>query len=185
MKKPKYRSLTTLLNHRLGFTEDDDTAELIKKLKPALKRRFLLKPELEAICHWKSARAIRHIQQNSPAIIRSKTKAAFASRSEQKRLELLCSLHGVSIPMASAILTLVWPERYGVIDIRVWQLLYAMKSVTTKPSGVGFNFKNWFRMLCIFRHHAKRLGCSVRDVERTIFRYHQFLQTGQLYKSTK
>jgi hypothetical protein len=33
---------------------------------------------------------------------------------------------GVSVPMASALLTLLDPKRYGVIDIRVWQLLHRM-----------------------------------------------------------
>jgi len=33
---------------------------------------------------------------------------------------------GVSVPMASALLTLLDPKRYGVIDIRIWQLLHRM-----------------------------------------------------------
>lgn len=185
MKKPRYRTLAALLNHRLGRAEDEDAIQLMRKLRRVRTRRLLEKPELEAICRWKSARAIRLIRSNTEATIRRTTREAFATRSEQKRLELLVSLDGVSIPMASAILTLVWPERYGVIDIRVWQVLYALKSVSTKPNGVGFHFKNWYKMLCILRYHARRLDCSVRDVERTLFRYHPNFQTGLLYKKKK
>lgn len=43
--------------------------------------------------------------------------------------------------MASSILMLTNPNRYGVIDIRVWQLLFKMGSVTRNPEGIGFDFK--------------------------------------------
>jgi hypothetical protein len=65
--------------------------------------------------------------------------------------------------MASAILMLLQPRRYGVIDIRVWQLLYAMGAVTKKSSGVGFNFNNWYQLLMIIRFFAKKLGVGARD----------------------
>jgi len=72
-----------------------------------------------------------------------------------RRLEALRTLDGVSVPMASAILTLLSPCRYGVIDIRVWQLLYAGE-VTRKSNGVGFNFNNWYQFLMKLRYFAKK-----------------------------
>jgi hypothetical protein len=39
------------------------------------------------------------------------------------------------------------PKRYGVIDIRVWRLIYAMGPVYSKQSGTNFRFKNWHRYL--------------------------------------
>jgi hypothetical protein len=83
--------------------------------------------------------------------------------------------------MASAILTLTDPRRYGVIDIRVWQLLYELRSVSTKPGGVGFTFRHWHEFLMTLRPHAKRLGVSVRAVEYSLFCYHQRGQRGVLY----
>ena len=50
-------------------------------------------------------------------------------------MELLTSLAGVSVPVASAILTLIDPRRYGVLDIRVWQLLVALGVMDGKPAG--------------------------------------------------
>ncbi len=84
--------------------------------------------------------------------------------------------------MASAILSLIDPKRYGVIDIRVWQILFELGSVTRNADGVGFNFKNWFQYLCKLRYHAKRLGVSVRCVERTLFLFHKRHQEGHLYR---
>jgi hypothetical protein len=83
--------------------------------------------------------------------------------------------------MASAILMLTRPERYGVIDIRVWRLLHALGSVRKNSRGTGFTFNNWFNYLSIIRYHAKRLGVSARDVERTLFKYHKEIQVGPLY----
>ena len=86
--------------------------------------------------------------------------------------------------MASAILTLTNPQRYGVIDIRVWKVLYRLGSVSTRPSGVGFDFKHWYRYLVILRHHAKRIGADVRAVERTLFFHHRRYARGNLYRPT-
>src|SRR5437763_1456330 len=82
--------------------------------------------DLQAVCYWKSPRAIHHIRANSAALIRSATRAAFMTRSEWLRLEHPTRLKGVSLPMASARLMLIDATRYGVPDIRVWQLLYEL-----------------------------------------------------------
>jgi hypothetical protein len=103
-------------------------------------------------------------------------------RGERTRLEGLLALRGVSVPMASAILMLLDPRRYGVIDIRVWQLLHKLGAVSKKPKGVGFNFKNWRQFLMIIRHFAKKLRVTARDVERTLFIAHKRYQRGRLYQ---
>ncbi|MDP1859845.1 MAG: hypothetical protein Q8K82_14325 [Gemmatimonadaceae bacterium] len=83
--------------------------------------------------------------------------------------------------MASAILTLTNPKRYGVIDIRVWTLLYRFGSVTDRASGIGLDFKHWYRYLVILRHHARRLKTDVRAIERTLFFHHRRFARGRLY----
>ena len=97
-------------------------------------------------------------------------------------MEALLQLQGVSVPMASALLTLLDPKRYGVIDIRVWQLLYAVGAVSENPRGVQFSLKNWLRFLAILRHHASRLGVTARDIERALFAAHRANQQGRLYE---
>ena len=73
------------------------------------------------------------------------------------------------------------PKRYAVIDIRVWQLLYALKSVGSNPDGVGFTFNNWYQYLKKLRYWADYFGVPVRLVEYTLFLYHQEIQEGTLY----
>ena len=95
------------------------------------------------------------------------------------------ALRGVSVPMASSILMLVDPRRYGVIDIRVWQLLYTIGVVTKNPAGVGFSFDNWRQFLMILRTFAKRFNVKARDIERTLFWAHGKHQKGRLYATRK
>ena len=177
--------MSALLKHHLSTEEDAKTAALIRELRSARVRGYLTRRELEKVCHWKSARAIHLIKRNSAACVQTATRLALATRSERRRLEALTSLDGVSVPMASAILTLLHPRRYGVIDIRVWQLLYALEEVTKKSSGIGFNFKNWYQFLMKLRYFAKKLGVSARDIERSLFLAHQANQRGTLYARSR
>jgi hypothetical protein len=176
-----YKRLQHLIGLHLSTAEHASTAILIKELSAARKRGYLTKPELIKVCKWKSARAINHIRRNRPDTIRKVTKAAFNTRSEQKKLSYLTSLYGVSIPMASAILMLTNPSRYGVIDIRVWQLLFEMGTVTTNADGLGFGFKEWYRFLMIIRYFARKYKVNARDIERTLFHVHSRYQRGLLY----
>ena len=109
------------------------------------------------------------------------SRAVLATRSEQRRLELLTGLRGVSVPTASAILTLVDPRRYGVLDIRAWQLLWRLGTVRRKPAGRGFGPDDWLEYLGEIRRHARRLGVRARAVELTLFLCHRRLQKGRLY----
>jgi hypothetical protein len=184
LKNIPYTELRVLLTKYLSTEEDDETAALIRELQAASERGYLTRNELEKVCRWKSARAIHLIKKNSIARSRTATRRALATRSERRRFEALTTLNGVSVPMASAILTLLDPRRYGVLDIRVWQLLYAMGAVTKKPSGVGFDFNNWHQFLMIIRYLAKNLRVNARDIERSLFFAHRAYQAGTLYRAT-
>jgi len=177
-----YNRLEPLIRHYLSTEEEDSVTELMHRLRAAKKRGNVTAAELEAVCYWKSARAIQRIRANSPARIRSATRAALATRSERRRLEALTQLKGVSVPMASALLMLLDPKRYGVIDIRVWQLLHELGAVTKNAAGVGLGFKNWYQYLMILRYFAKKLGVKARDIEHTLFLVHKEYQAGRLYK---
>lgn len=181
LKKIPYKKLGSLIGIHISTKEYPKTQTVIDTFKNVKKRGYLRKVELVEVCKWKSPRAIRLIESNSSTSVRNKTRAAFKTRSEKKKLELLTSLQGVSIPMASAILMLADPLRYGVIDIRVWQLLYEMKTVTKNADGVGFNFQNWYQFLIIIRYFAKKYSVNARDIERTLFNVHRIYQKGNLY----
>src|SRR4030095_11784987 len=131
LRKLPYDTLEPLIADNLSTEEWDATHQLIKKLKPAKKRGWLTKDELIEICYWKSPRAIKHIRSNRTDRIQKVTQAAFKSRNEQTKITELTKLKGVSLPMASSILMLTNPKRYGVIDVRVWQVMFNVGTMRT------------------------------------------------------
>jgi hypothetical protein len=186
LKRVPASSLESLVRARLDETvEDEAAAALMRALRAARRRGYLTRAEFEAACRWKSARSVHHVRSNTPAAVRAATRAALRARGEERRLEALTSLRGVSVPTASALLTLLFPRRYGVIDIRVWQLLHRMGRVGTNARGAGFTLAEWRTFLEVVRGVAARLGVTARVVELTLFGVHVHYQRGTLYARRK
>ncbi len=171
-KKEYFSSLDDFLRSVPILRPKDETKKtilLMKKIKTAKKRGYLTKGELKQICRWKSARVINRIKKNSYSKINKITNKAFREKNEKKKMELLISLSGVHIPMASAILMFYNPKRYGVIDVRVWLFLYKLKVVKSNPDGRGFTIKEWIEYLNLLRKYSKLYKVKPRDIERTIW----------------
>jgi hypothetical protein len=180
-----YGRLERVIRRHLEVEEDEGTARLCRDLRAARERGYLRRSELLAVCRWKSPRAIHHVRANTARQVRRATGLALSARSEESRLDALLTLKGVSVPMASAALTLLSPRRYGVIDIRVWQLLHAHGVVTRNAFGVGLSAGNWRQFLTVIRHFARKLRVKARDVERALFDAHRARQKGRLYRLTQ
>ncbi len=179
--KKIYSSLDDLIKNELSTEEEVNTAVLIKELEHVKKHGYLTKDEFLKIGMWKSPRPKQLYLKNSEEEIISTSKEVLSTDYEKRKLELLDKLKGVSILTASAILTLTDPKNYGVIDIRVWQILFLYGSVKVKPTGTNFSFENWYNYLMKLRYYAKRFNVSARDIELTIFMHHKKIQEGNLY----
>jgi len=73
------------------------------------------------------------------------------------------------------------PKKYGVIDIRVWQLLHHLGAVDGNPGGTKLTDAQWERFLTLIRTLADTFGVSARNIERTLFLVHRKYQSGRLY----
>jgi hypothetical protein len=178
-------TLESLLTGRAIAGEDAGTSALIERLRPARARGHFTRGELLLVARWKSPRALPLVASNSPARVRRATTAALRAESERERLESLVALHGVSVPTASAALTLIDPERYGVIDIRVWRLLHSVGAVDQNPRGANFTAAQWERFLAVIRGLATRHAVQARAIERTLFAIHVESHTGRLYDAPR
>jgi hypothetical protein len=79
---------------------------------------------LEAIVRWKSERVVQYLIANSTEKIRRALAAATSPQSSTgEAVKALLELHGVDIPVASAILAAIFPERYTVLDYRSLEAL--------------------------------------------------------------
>jgi len=83
-----------------------------------------LKQSLKEIVRWKSPRVVHHIDRNPPEKIREALEKAIGpTTTVQEAFEALTALRGVGVPVASAILTAIFPDRYTVIDFRALEAL--------------------------------------------------------------
>jgi hypothetical protein len=79
---------------------------------------------LEAIVRWKSERVLQYLIANSTEKIRrSLAIAASRDSSTKEAVSALLELHGVDMPVASAILAAIFPDRYTVLDYRSLEAL--------------------------------------------------------------
>ena len=175
-----YRSVRALLRREL-VAEDPGTAALIRRLAHVKTAGRFTRAEFLAMCRWKSPRSRHHCERNTAATIRRVSAAVLAARSERERMDRLTALPGVSVATASAILTLIDPRRYGVLDIRCWQLLFRIRAVAGNPRGRAFTVSQWEQYLDRLRAHARALSASARTIEHTLFHCHRKLQRGRLY----
>jgi hypothetical protein len=179
--RPGVRSLEALLGREPLREEDPATIALVRRLRHVRRAGEFSRAEFLVMCRWKSPRAAPQYERNPAARVREASRAALRAGIERRRIEALTRLRGVSVPVASAILTLIDPRRYGVLDIRVWQLLERLGAVAGNPRGRGFTVGHWEQYLRVLRRQAWRLRAPVRAVEYTLFCCHRALQTGRLY----
>lgn len=175
--------LHRLIKSNLSLHESPGTQKIIKKLNGVKRKSFFAKRELILVCNWKSPRVIHQIMRNRPDTVIKITGRAFAAPNEEGKMKILITLHGVGIPMASAMLMLSYPNSYGVIDIRVWKLLYEAGIVKTNANGTGFTVNRWIEYLSVLRCFAGQYGVNTRDIERTLFEIHKQYQRGNLYNN--
>ena len=79
---------------------------------------------LEAIVRWKSERVVHYLIGNSEAKIRQALALAASPETPVKQaVEALISLRGIDMPIATAILSAIAPDRYNVLDFRALEAL--------------------------------------------------------------
>lgn len=129
-----------------GLAPDGDTTEKLKRdFGRARKERrpfFLEASEFDKILDWKLGsqygRVSRHRKLLLDTSIPIVTRAAFEVRAAERgetlkiRTGILTALPIVGVPVASAILALVMPEEYGVIDFRGWRQVFGHKRPTSR-----------------------------------------------------
>ena len=108
-----------------------------RQLAELRQARHLSREQLVEIYVWKEPRRrqLAAILKNSEDDVVRLTEGAFSASEEYKRISFLDHLQGVGIPVASAILAVHDPQSYGVIDRRVWRLLYQYGEVDYDPDG--------------------------------------------------
>jgi hypothetical protein len=148
-------------------TKDRETFEKIHKA--LLKNGFLNSEQLYEVARWKTPRVSKIVKKNPNSIVRNITAFALKTSNEEYKIRILCSLVGIGIPRASAILTMGDPQKYGVIDVNAWLSL-------TGKDKQGFSVDDWIWYLKQIRKLAKKHGKTPRQMDMALMKYGQRLR---------
>lgn len=133
----------------------------------------LTKYDLIEIVEWKfkelkgrRKRVLALISENEDAKIRSISKYVFSLdlSFDAQKVDLLQTLQGVGVSIASTILTFYNPNEYCVFDIHVWRELFGIE-----PKSL-YTTENYLKLLFKLREEAKKHNLSVRTVEKAYFK---------------
>lgn len=148
-----------------GYPADYD-AELITDVAPAVRQRgYMLKPEFERLCRWKTPRSQRQVESNPADYIEAVTKTALSTSSDRLRIEVLLLMNGVRWPTASVILHFCHAEPYPILDFR------ALWSLGHDITPVSYNFDFWWSYTLYCRKLANAAGVSMRELDRALWQY--------------
>ncbi len=155
---------------------------LFKVIGPAVKEKgYFLFNEFYEVCMWKSARQKKRYIQNKN-IIEEVSRKALAEENERKKMEILSGeLDGVGIPTASALLTVVYPKRYAVIDIRCLEMLRKMKCDIGRHPSLNI----WEKYLKIMREWSKENSITPRELDMALFAMHREDLNNQDYRNLR
>lgn len=161
--------------------EDDKTLKLFDELNSIKNQDCLTRGQLLKILNWKSPRPLKHYEMNTEKEIEEITKLAFSTENDTLKIHILTALKGVRFPAASAILMFYNPNKYPVIDIRVWRQLYKAKLVNSNSKGQNFSLAECEKYFEVIRKLATELEITPRQVEKRLFDYDRETQVGNLY----
>jgi hypothetical protein len=124
---------------------------------------------LNEIVRWKMegvhlTRVMYYVDQNTDADIAHALSSAITAGTEREAIEVLDRLHGVGVPVASAIMTTIDPVRYTIIDI------YALRSfgISDAPTSSVDYYLTYLRKC---RELAQQLRIPLRTLDHALWQW--------------
>jgi thermostable 8-oxoguanine DNA glycosylase len=149
---------------------------LFKVVGPdARKRGFLTLAELVEIGRWKLDRLFapkheRAHRSNAEDLVTAVTQVAFGL-DDVMAVTLLAVLKGVGVPVASAVLAVVFPEKFGVIDQHAWKALHSLGLVAARRKGDSFTPGEYGIYMQEVRKLAAQHDMTPRRIDLALYWY--------------
>jgi len=119
---------------------------------------------LEIIFEWKTkGRGRTRVAANSNDEIADALRLAVAAKTDRAAVAVLCGLHGVQIPVASAILTAIDPARFTIIDFRALEALGVRNAI--------LNIDYYLAYLAYCRELASKHGVTLRQLDHALWQW--------------
>ncbi len=163
--------------YRNNYDDYEETQRLLALFQALRTDRhpfYLDEQEFDRILRWKlrgqygRGAEVRH--HNTDQIIRTITESVFRIQHEnddyetKMRIGILSTIPGVSIPVASSVLTLVEPTKYTVIDFRVWRQMF-------DEDKRAFSYNEYARYRSRVISLAVELDWTPQEVDAAIWEY--------------
>jgi thermostable 8-oxoguanine DNA glycosylase len=126
---------------RLGTPLADLEKYLFSTVGPTFAKSGVMSDfDFFAIVTWKSNRSKTKVRKGLNRSAEEVMRAVHTKTDDRGRLEKLIEIGGIGIPIASAVLTVCYPDRFTVLDYRAWETLRELGRVTavrmpTRPEG--------------------------------------------------
>lgn len=119
---------------------------------------------LREIFEWKTGgRGRSRLAQNNNQEIADALHSATDAKTDRVAIAVLLGLRGVHIPVASAILTAIFPERFTIIDFR------ALEALGIRKSSITLEFYLQYLNEC--RQLAHQNTVSLRTLDRALWQW--------------
>ena len=154
-----------LVSRRLTNVEQDKAFEAGSSIAGGNYSR----KSLNVIVEWKMegvhlTRVMSYLDQNTDAEVDHALRSAVGADTERSAIEILDRLHGVGVPVASAILTTINPEKYTIIDI------YALRSLGISE-GPTDRVDYYLAYLQKCRELARQFKISLRTLDHALWQW--------------
>src|SRR5262249_34146890 len=132
----------------------------------AIRKGQYTRENLLAIFDWKTKRRGRsRLSANTDEEIADALHIAVSARTERAATSVLLGLHGVNVPVASAFLAAINPERYMVIDYR------ALEALGFRGSRYYSSVRFYLAYLNTCRSIARSWKVRLRDLDRALWQW--------------
>ena len=134
-------------------------------------KRTLEPYDFFAIIIWKSNRAKTKIKKGlarAGKSVRELMRKVSQADTPEAKVETLLQIWGIGLPIASAVLTVCYPEEFTVLDYRAWETLKEAV-VSDLPSRYPRSTKEYCQYCRACRHFANQMGLSLRNLDRALW----------------
>jgi hypothetical protein len=148
------------LAQRYEFQSDTDALQAGEQIRAG----HCTRANLERIFQWKTGgRGRSRLAKNTDQDIADALELAVTAKTDRAAIAVLKGLNGVEVPVASAILTAIKPERFTIIDFR------ALEALNIKQAYLTIDFYLDYLGEC--RRLASEHNVPLRTLDRALWQW--------------
>ena len=149
---------------RLASIYADDDEERALDAGRKIRAGDYARVHLQTVFQWKTKnRGKTRLSQNSDSEILDALRLAVAANESRSTIAVLMGLYGVNTPVASAIATAIYPERFTIFDFR------ALEALGTTETDRSIPFYLDYLRFCTGL--AKDWSISLRTLDRALWQW--------------